>query len=105
MIRLVTRPDMNETRMFDLTAGEDEFLGMIQGVEDESYAVLMVEREDDESFFDAHEPVVEEIEKATVVAMDLQDLPGEHGDGRRDGSWMVQGAHDGRFRRRHFSVA
>ena len=73
MIRLVTPPDMNETRMFDLTAGEDEFLaGMIQEVEDESYAVLMVEREDDESFFDAHEPVVEEIGKATVVLMDLQ---------------------------------
>ena len=36
MIRLVTPPDMNETRMFDLTAGEDEFLGMIQEVDDES---------------------------------------------------------------------
>ena len=46
---------------------------MIQEVEDESYAVLMVEREDDESFFEAHEPAVEEIGKATVVAMDLQD--------------------------------
>ena len=73
MIRLVTPPDMNETRMFDLTAGEDEFLGMIQEVEDESYAVLMLEREDDESFFEAHEPVVENIGQATVVTMDLQD--------------------------------
>ncbi|CAJ1389407.1 unnamed protein product [Effrenium voratum] len=72
MIRLVTPPDMDETRMSDLTAGEDEFLGMIQEVEDESYAVLMVEREDDESFFDAHEPAVEEIGQATVMAMDLQ---------------------------------
>ena len=32
----------------------------------------MVKHEDNESFFDAHEPV-EEIGKATVVAMDLQD--------------------------------
>ena len=54
---------------------------MIQEVEDESYAVLMVEREDDESFFDAHEPVVEEIGKATAVAMDLQDDNFETEDG------------------------
>ena len=74
MIRLVTPPDMNKTRMFDLTAGEDEFLGMIQEVEDESYAV-------------------EEIGKATAVAMDLQDDNFE----TEDETYQV--------RRRHFSVA
>ena len=73
MIRLVTPPDMNETRMFDLTAGEDEFLGMIQEVDDESYGVLMVKCESDGPYYDAYEPAVEEIGKATVVAIDLQD--------------------------------
>ena len=73
MIRLVTPPDMNEMRMFDLTAGEDEFLGMIQEIDDESYSVLMVKGENDGPYYDAYEPVVEEIGKATVVAMDLQD--------------------------------
>ena len=68
MIRLVTPPDMNETRMFDLTAGEDEFLGMIQEVDDESYAVLMVKGETDGPYYDAYEPAVEEIGKATLVA-------------------------------------
>ena len=71
MIRMFTPPDANETRIFDLTAGDDdEFMQSIMEV-DESQ-IYMVEA-DEEQFHECMEPVVEDVGAASIVALDLQD--------------------------------
>ena len=71
MIRMFTPPDVNETRIFDLTAGDDdEFMQIIMEV-DESQ-INMVEA-DEEQFHECMEPVVEDVGAASIVALDLQD--------------------------------